>query len=442
MNLRGFTRMAIALLILVTPRLVVAQAESTIGSNIPDLAKGTVAPVTPGEAQAPANVFQGGITVNGNYDDDVFPGGTSREWDVLYGVAPRISFEETRSRIVWSLDYMPGVDVSQRGLVQDYFSQRFGGTVTWQVSPHGVLSAEQYYDVTVNPFDTGNQTAAGPTVLPNETIYVPYVRQKMLLSHALYSYQSSAQTTMGVGGTFDLQKYDSTPQSGPTTSLINSQIASGDAYIAHQISARNQLGVEYSLQDMRFPQDGARTTTHSFLVFDQTTLSDHSRLTLYAGPEYSLTFDQVVLNLGFVVVTIPVNAKDWNVAGGLTYSWTGERLAAGVDITRGVSTGGGVVGAVNLTSGAAHVSWLLTRHWTLTGGIAGASDQLLAATSSNQLLTYSGTVGLTRQFFRGLSLTWDYQRLNQTGSITGFTLGNRDIFSASLTYTFLRPVGR
>jgi hypothetical protein len=436
--------MSIALLVLVTPRLVVAQTTggSTIGSNIPDLARGTVAPVMPGEEQAPANVFQGGITVNGNYDDDTFAGAGSREWDVLYGVMPRISFEETRSRIVWSLDYSPGVEVSQRGLIQDIFSQRFGGTVTWLVSPHGVLSAEQYYDVTANPFDTGNQTSPGPTVAPNESIYVPYVRQKMLLSHALYSYQSSSQTTMGVGGTFEQQKYDSTPQSGPTTSLINSQIASGEAYISHQITARNQLGVEYSLQVMKFPESNARTTTHSFLVFDQINLSSRSRLTLYGGPEYSLTFNQVVLNLGFVLVTIPVNAHTWNGAGGLTYTWTGNRLAAGVDITRGVSTGGAVVGAVELTSGTAHLSWLLTRNWSLTAGITGASDQLLASSSSNQLLTYSGTVGLSRHLLRDLALTWDYQRLNQTGSITGFTLGNRDIFGASLTYTFLRPVGR
>src|SRR5260370_9977167 len=105
----------------------------------------------------------------------------------------------------------------------------------------------------------------------------------------------------GMGGSFDLERYSNTSHSGTTTSLINSQIASGQAYIAHQFSPRNQLGFQYGAQVLKFQQANARTTTHSFSIFDDMKLTPNSKLTVYVGPEDSLTSNQVVLNLGFIL---------------------------------------------------------------------------------------------------------------------------------------------
>jgi hypothetical protein len=442
MSLREFTQMTIGLLFLITPQVAAAQAPTGIGSNIPILASGTVAPVVPVEEEMPANVFQGSVTVSGSYDDNVFGGGTPRIWDVDYGVTPAVTFQETRPRLDFSLTYSPGLQVSQRLLYRDVFAQKFAGTVVWLVSPHGTLSAQQYYDVTINPFAGTNVTnEPGPLIAPNEAIYIPNIRQSLILSHALYSYQSSARTVMGVGGSYESQKFDSTPESGPTTSLIYAQIATGEAYIAKQLTGRNQLGFQYGLQVLKFPQADARTTTHSFLVFDQMNLSSRTNLTLYGGPEYSLTANQVVLNLGFVLITIPVTANTWSGAGGVMYNWTGDRLAAAVNFSRRVSNGGQLVGAVELTSGTASLNWQLTRSWSLTSGIAGANEQLLGE-SGEQLTTYSGRFGVRRQLGRDLRINWYYERLNQTGSIGNFLVGNRDIAGVSLEYGFMRPVGR
>jgi hypothetical protein len=435
--------MSIGLLFLLTPGVVKAQG-GTMASNVPVLASGTMPAVVPGEAELPPNVFQGSLAVSSNYDDNVFPTVPPRQWNVNYSILPEISFEETRQRVEWKLDYTPGVEISQRAFYRNVFSQRFNGNFMWLVSPHGSLSAQEFYSVSTEPFGDSNGVSPGPIISPNETIYLPDTRQTSSLSNVLYSYQGSAQTTMGFGGSYLLQGFDSIPQSGVTTPLIHAQVASGEAYIAHNVTARNQLGFQYGLQVLKFQQTDARTTTHSFLVFDQINFSSHSMLSVYAGPEYSLTASEVVLNLGFVLITIPVNANQWSASGGVVYSWTGDRWAASIDVSRRVSDGAGLIGAVELTSGKARLAWQFTRNWSLTSSIAGAEDQLLAGASSGNggLLTYSGQVGLRRQLGRNFAVNWFYQRLNQTGNIDGLEVGNRDIFGASLRYSFLKPVGR
>jgi len=437
--------MAISLLFLVAPSVAVAQAttgQSAMASNVPVLASGVLQQTLPLEEEEPPNAIIGNVSVSGNYNDNVFPNITPRQWDVSYLVNPTIAFEETRPRIEWKASYTPGVEVSQQGLHRDLFAQKFKGNFIWLVSPHGTLEMQQYYTVTTAPFG-GSGIEPGPTISPNETIFLPNIRQTLLMSHLLYSYQSSPRTTMGVGGTYQLQSFDSIPRSGITTPLIHSQVASGEAYIAHKFTQRSQLGFQYGGQVLKFQQTNARTTTHSFLVFDQMGFSDRSVLTVYGGPEYSLTAGQIELNLGFIVLTFPVRSNQWSGSGGVLYTWTGDRLAASVDVSRRVSNGGALFGAVELTYGKADLAWRFARSWDLDFNIAGADDQLLtSSTGQNEFRTYSGQIGVRRRLWQNLRFGLYYERLNQTGAINGLAVGNRDIAGASLEYSFLKPVGR
>lgn len=440
--------MAAGLLFLLAPGLAIAQAtggaQGSTASNVPVFASGVMQPTVPGADEALTNVFEGSVTVGSNYNDNVYAGVVPREWDVNYTITPEISFTESHPRLEWNLDYAPGLSVSEKYLYRNVFTQNLGANFVWLVSPHGTLSGEQNYLVTTDPFAGTTTTSPGPNIAPNESIYIPNIRQTWLLSHLMYSYRSSAQTTMGVGGTYSLQNYDNIPGNGATTPLIHTQVASGEAFIARQLTPRDQLGFQYGLQSLEFEQADARTTTHSFIVFDQMNLSSATTLTLYGGPEYSLTFNQVALSLGFVVITIPVKANEWSGSGGMMYNWTGNHLAASIDVSRRVSDGGALIGAVELTSGKAQLNWRLTRDWSLYSNITGAEEELLATstTTGNELRSYSGQLGLQRKFLRALAFRCFYERLNQTGSIAGFQVGNRDIFGASLRYSFLKPVGR
>lgn len=436
--------LATGIAFLFSPGLVFAQSgvPGITAANVPVLASGQMPSSTPTAEGTPENVLEGGILLGANYDDSAVPNAFPRKWDINYFVTPRISLQETRERVVWGFSYSPGIELSQNLLYGNQFAQKFGGNIAWRTTPHGTLSAQQYYLVTTNPFLGFSTTQPGPIISPNETIYLPNVRQTMILSNVLYSYQANAQTTMGFGGSFQQQKYDRIPQSGSSTPLIHAQVASGEAFISHQVTPRVQIGFQYGGQVLKFPKQNARTTTHSFLLFDQMNLSPNTSITLYGGPEYSLTSNVVVLNLGFIIVSIPVNANQWSGSGGVIYNWTGHRLAASVDFSRRVSDGGGLIGAVELTSGTAQLSWQIARSWSLKSTIAGADNQLLAVSSgNNELRTYSAQVGLTRRFGRDVALDLFYRRFNATGSINGYAIGNRDIVGVNLNYSFLKPLG-
>lgn len=418
----------------------------SIASNIPVLASGQMPAAIPSADAEMENVFRLTIMAGGHFDDNADLDLPTRQWDLGYLFSPTFGFTETLPRVDWGVDYGPGVDISQNLNYRNQFTQKFDGHVAWRTSERGVLTAQQYYLVTTDPFAQLGQGSnlPGPGVSPNGSVYIPNIRRTQILSNVLYSYQLGEHTTFGLGGGFNQERFDNTPYSGPTTALIYSQVASGEAYISHQFNAKNQLGFQYGLQVLKFPRENARTTSHSFLVFDQLNFSPSNSLTIYGGPEYSQTANEVELSLGFIIITIPINANEWTAAGGLIYNWTGNHVAAVLNYSRRVSDGGGLVGAVELDSGSAELSTKLASRWTLFTTISGSNNQLLASTSSSQnsLLTYSGEVGLRQQIWRDIAMSWFYERLNETGGFAGFPIGNHDIAGASLTYTFLKPLGR
>lgn len=442
MNRQGWMAMACGLILALTPGPARAQATGPTSSNVPILASGQMPSTSPKEDVEMSNIFRGSISVGSFFDDNAVIGAVPRQWNLNYSITPSFDFEETRSRLDWGLTYAPGFTKSQNVSNRNLFSQSFGGHFTWLPSPHTTLSAQQSYIRSNNIFQQ-SATSPGPTVSPNQTIFFPSLLQTSILSNAEYSYQFSEHSSIGVGGSFASRHFDTTPKSGPTTSLIRSQIASGNAYYAHQFSARNQLGVQYAAQVLRFPANDARTTTHTFLLFDEMKLTPNTTFTVYGGPEYSLTANQVVINLGFITITIPVRSNQWHSAGGVIYSWTGQRLAVTLNYTRRISDGGGLVGAVELNAGTAEFSWRLANRWSLKSTLMGADNQLVAVTSGQtELRTYSARVGVERQLSKNLTMEMGYERLNETGGFAGFPIGNHDTAYGSITYSFMKPLGR
>ena len=435
------------LLLLLMPAGIYAQVGGSAQPNVPMIASGQMPTAVPRDDQALTNGFEMRIEAGARFDDNPFLGSAIRRSDIRYSFTPSLAFVRTLRRFDWGLSYGPGVDISQHRLFSDQFTNDFGGNFTWSISKRGVLSAQQNYILSTNPFQQfGSQpftTTPGPINSPNQSIYLPNFRRTSSLSQAQYSYQLGAHTTFGMGGNFDLSRYSNTSRSGVTTALINSQVASGNAYLSHQFSPRNQVGFQYVPQVLKFPQRNARTTAHSFLIFDDIQITPNAKFTVYVGPEYSLTSNQVVLTSAFVILTIPVKANTWSWSGGGTYALNGQRWAMVLNYSRRISAGGGLAAAVELNEGTADFSWKLTKNWDMTMDLAGADNQLLAVkTSQDELLTYSANLGLRRRIFENLSMNIFFERFNQTGGIAGLRSGNHDVAGVSFTYKFLKPFGR
>lgn len=442
MNRQEWMAIACGLILALMPGLARAQATGPTSSNVPILASGQMPSTNPRDDVEMSNIFEGTISVGSFFDDNAAIGTVPRQWNLNYSITPSLEFEETRPRLDWGLKYAPGFVKSQNLSNRNLFSQNFGGHFTWLPSPHTSLSAQQTYIRSNNIFQQ-SATTPGPTISPNQTIFFPSLLQTSILSNAEYSYQFAEHSSIGLGGSFASARVDTTPKSGPTQSLIRSQTASGNAYYSHQFSEQNQLGAQYVAQVLRFPANNARTTTHTFLLFDEMKLTPNTTFTIYGGPEYSLTANQVVINLGFITITIPVRANQWHTAGGAIYNWTGQRLAVTLNYTRRISDGGGLVGAVELNAGTAKFRWRLANRWSLTSTLTGADNQLLAVKSAqNELRTYSARAGMQYQLSKDLAMEMSYERLNETGGFAGFPIGNHDLAAASITYSFFKPLGR
>lgn len=440
---KAFKWSAISCLMLGVPGAVRAQ-QGPSTANVPVVASGQMPSSTPTANTELANTYTLGLSAGTHFDDNAVAGSRPRQWDLAYDLLPLVEFTETRPRLRWLVSYSPGVDISQNLLYRRTFSQRLEGAFDWLVSPHGLLEAQEYFLISTNPFARlGNGAVSpGPTIAPNEGPFIPSIRRTTTLTNALYSYRLTERSSFGIGGDFTLSKFDDTPKKGPTTALINSQTATGRAYFSHQFSARESLGFQYGVQVLKFPRFDARTTTHTISVFDEIGISPHSTLSIYGGPQYSDTFNQVELNLGFFVITIPVKAKQWSGAGGVIYNWTGDRFGATFDVSRGVSDGGGLVGAVELTSGRAELSWRLNQRWTLKSTFEGSNNTLLATQNKQSLLRYSARAQVSQRLTQNLSMDWFYERLNQTGGFATFPVGNHDLAGATLRFSVLRPIGR
>src|SRR6267154_817166 len=437
----------LGLLLFLMPTSGHAQLAGASQSNVPMIGSGQMPTPVPTDDQIPTNMLQVQLGAGVRFDDNAVLGSLVKRSDVDYSFSPSVSFVQTRKRLSWGLSYGPGVDISEHRLFSDQFTNDFGGHFTWALSRHGVLSAQQNYILSTNPFQQfGSQpftTTPGPIVAPNQSIFLSNFRRTSSLSQVQYSYQLSAHTTFGMGGNFGLERYRNTSTSAVPAPLINSQIASGQAYISHGFSARNQVGFQYGGQVLKFQQVNARTTTHSFLIFDEIKLTPNSSVSVYGGPEYSLTSNQVELNLGFFLLTIPVKANTWSWSAGGTYTLNRRRGAMVLNYSRRVSDGGGLTGAVELNGGSANFKWKLSPRWNLGLDLAAADNQLLAVkTGANELRTYSASVSLSRQLLKQLYMNLFYERLNQTGTLIGLPTGNHDIAGVSISYNFLKPIGR
>jgi len=436
---------ATGFIFLLMPATLCAQGIDPGQQNVPLIASGQMPTVMPGDGISPTNLFTATVVLGATFDDKAIIGVATPSSDIRYDISPSLAFVQTLPRIGWGVSYGPGTDISQHGLFPVQLSQDFGGHFNWAVSKHGTLSAQENYILSTNPFQQfGVQpftTTPGPIVAPNQTVYLPNFRRTSTLSQVQYNYQLSAHTSIGVGGSFNLQRYNGTTNTGAQSTLIGSQAASGQANLAHQFTPRNELSLQYGWQQFKY--GSARTTTHSVFLSDDIKINQSSSIRLYGGPQYSLTSNQVALNLLFAVVEIPIkrNTLSWSAGG--VYTLRGPRGAMSLGYSRAVSDGGGIIGAVELNGGSANFSWKLTPKWSVNLGLSAADNRLLAVkTGENELLTYFAQLNLSRQIYKNVGVNLFFRRLNQTGGLAVLVSGNHDVAGVSLDFNFTKPVGR
>lgn len=415
--------------------------EAQIGPQVPASAGGQVPATVPSSEAPQSNVFEFGLGFGATFDSNLFINSSvGSSTDIRYSVVPRFSLTKTLPRLLLNLRYSPGVEISEHRLYQSLFTNNLDGGLTYLPTGRTSFSARQQYSISTDPFNS----LGGPIGPLGQATFLPGYKETSLISNANLNHQFNEFNTLGVGGFFADRKYENSRQGQPSTSLIQSRIASGNAFFTHQISPKNAIGLQYQGQALEFPQQNARTFTHTFSILDIITFSSRASLTLFGGPDYSLTSNQVVFSFGGIIIQIPLKKNSWSGAGGAIFTFQGVRTAFNGEFSRGISEGGGLLGAVSMTSGRVELVERLTKNWDMNMSGLGSVSSLISASSSAspQLRNYGGGASLSRKLGQNVSLQIFYQRRNQSASNFSQGFGNHDVGGISLDIHFLRPLGR
>jgi len=173
---------------------------------------------------------------------------------------------------------------------------------------------------------------------------------------------------------------------------------------------------------------------------------------LYATPRFSISFfggpqyADVGPQYSDTVSTPSPASQSWHPEAGGSLSWQGRMTSMAVSYSHMISSGGGLIGAVQMDSATGSIRQQLTR--TLSASLTGGYSQndVLAVTpvASNNGHTVTGTASVQQQIGQHLNVQLGYTRLHQdySGVAVLASTPNTNREFVSISYQFSRPLGR
>jgi hypothetical protein len=382
-----------------------------------------------------SNYLSGGLSFTTAYDDNILSSPTEQTGDTSFAVAPFISLNERRSRLSWQADYSPGFTFYRRLGERNQSDHNLGFGLEYRLSPHLTLKLKDAFLKTSNflgGLSQNQQTPFGALQESNPTVITPVTDRLSNTGSGELTYQVGPNSVVGVRGLSNELHFPDDQQSG---SLSDSHSQSGEAFLAHRISRIHWIGATYRFQRILTDLDGARSTTQALLFSYTLNITPAMSLSLFAGPQRSESSSRV---------TSP--STEWLPAAGGTFSWQSVHSAFTAGMTRRVTDGGGLPGAVQLTSVEASYRVQWARRWAARiGGSYGKNEIIQALSpSSSDYRSIVGLVAISHQIGAHLELEASYVRANQQ-SIEGNRVSsafNRNRPQISLSYSFTRPLGR
>ena len=398
------------------------------------------------------NYLRGGVSVGANYDDNLLSTRTGQLGGYSYSVMPDIGIDLSRPRLLLNLNYSGGYTVNQRFSIYNSDSQNAGIDLSYRLSPHVNLRLTDRFTLTTGFFDQvqGTPTGIGTGVIqePNLSVITPFARHNDDVGTAQLTYQYTAGDMVGMSGTFNESSFGIPPTG--SAALVDSQSIEADGFYTHRFTPRNWSGVAYVFQRLTFDPATESVDTHSLYLFHTIYLQRRMQLAFFAGPEYSELNTQVVSTVVTVpvvsVVAMPEARQRLSEAGGATFSWLGERTSISASGLRRVSDGGGLLTAVDMTTGTASIRRQLNRSASLElAAIYGDSRALDQASSPfSDVKSASGSLVWVQRMGRDFSATLGYARYYQQELAP--TAASVNIYHnrgwITLNYQFSKPLGR
>lgn len=391
-------------------------------------------------SQERSNYLHGGFVFTSAYTDNALAGlRNTPTSDISFSIAPRIALDETTSRAHLTLAYAPGFTFYRRLSGLDATDQNASVNFSYRLSPHVTFSATDGFQKSSSVFNQPALNAAGVVggggEGPNFSVIAPIANLLSNSGNAGLAYQFALNQMIGASGTFTNLHY---PNEAQVPGLYDSSSQAGLAFYALRLSRKQYAGVTYQYQRLLSYPTGYtnETQTHAALLFYSVYPAKGLSFSFFGGYQYSDT----------VQASPFLKSKQWTPTGGASISWQGRWNSVALSYMHVISSGGGLVGAVQLDSAMASVRQQITRilNASVSGGYAQndiLGGSLLKQTNGHSIL---GTASLQQQFGQHLNVQLGYTRMRQDYSgvpVLAFNPNTNREF-VSFSYQFARPLGR
>lgn len=393
-----------------------------------------------------SNYLRGGLAFTTAYTDNALGSvGGKPVSDISYSVGPTLALDETRSRLHFVLTYAPGFTFYQRISSRDQQDQNVSFILQYRLSPHVSLVAQDGFLKTSNVLNQQNFSPAeavfGGAQQPNFSVIPPVADLLSNSGNVGINYQFAANGMVGASGSFTNLHY---PNPSEVPGLFDSASQAGSAFYSFRFSKMNYIGATYQYQRLiANPTFGqSETQTHALLLFYTLYATSKFSISLFGGPQHSDTIQPAQPPLRVQAITL----RQWTPAAGASLNRQGRLSNFALSYSRIISSGGGLIGAVQMNSATASFRQQITRY--LSGSVSGGYTQnqvlatALAAGSNGH--SVSGIACLQQQLGPHINLQLGYTRLHQVYSNVAVLAATPDTNRefVSISYQFSRPLGR
>jgi len=393
----------------------------------------SVSALFPAEGER-SNYLNGGLTFATAYDDNMLGSTTDSLGDASFAVAPFVSLNETRSRLSWQADYAPGFTFYRRLSERNQTDQNLDFGLEYRLSPHLTMKLKDAFLKTssfLGGLSQNQQNPFGALQQSNLTLITPVTDRVSNTGSAELTYQFGPNSMMGARGLSNELRFPDTQESG---GLADSHSQTAEAFLAHRISRIHWIGVTYHYQHILTDQDDSRNSTHALLFSYTLNATPTMTLSVFAGPQQSESSSQLTSAV-----------TRWLPAAGASFSWQSMHSGFTAGVSRKISDGGGLPGAVQLTSVDTSYRREWARNWAARFGASYGKNELIETLGplSKDSNSAVAMVGISHQIGAHLALEASYLHAYQKylGG-TGASAFNRNRPQISLTYSFSRPLGR
>lgn len=386
-----------------------------------------------------SNYLRGGVSFETAYNSDLQYVAAHPIADFNYSIQPSITIDQATSRFHETLTYSPSFIFYQRLSSYNDADQDVSLSLRYRMTQHTALQLRDSFNKSSNafsePYQTSGWAITGSPQSPAAGAIAPFANQNNNEGSGEISYQFSANSMVGGGGTSTKLTYPSLSQ---VPGLCDSSSRGGSAFLNLRPSRSQYTGVTYQYSQYVSCPASMRsdTTTHAFYLYYSFYPMRALSLSVSGGPQH------------YAVAQTPYpSSASWTPSVTASVGWQSNHSSLAASYSRTVNGGGGLLGAFYSNTANAHARAQVTRAWaveTTAGYAIHKNVNSLLASSDPGGHTLSGTASVQRVFSERITAQLGYQRQHQSYSgiqaISALPDNNRGF--VSLSYQFERPLGR